>query len=545
MQDSSGDDGLTECVEKTSRRRAPAVALLAVLLVGAAAAQPAPTPTPGSSVAPGPVAQQPPLLDQAKVDHAVGQLDGLVQTAMKQTGVPGVAVAVVYRDKVVFAKGYGVRRVGEPGTVAADTVFQLASLSKPVASTVVAAVVGGGKVGWDSPVVGLDPSFALKDPWVTRNATVADLFAHRSGLPDHAGDLLEDLGFDRAYILSRLRLEPLAPFRASYFYTNFGLTAAALAVARAAGRSWEDLSAQLLYQPLGMGDTSSRFTDYERDPDRAVGHVKVGDAWQARYVRDPQAQSPAGGVSSTVRDMAKWMRLQLAGGTFDGRQLVDAAALQETHLPHAIASPPRAPAGEPGFYGLGWNVGYDEFGRLRLGHSGAFDLGAATNVAMLPGEQLGIVVLTNAQPIGVAESVAYNFLDIASYGRQKTDWLAFMLGFLQQMESPETSRTDYAKPPPAPTPAKPASAYTGTYANEYYGLLTVTAQGDRLTMTLGPKRMAFPLTPYDGNIFSYRTTGENAVGLDGVTFTVEGAGPASRVRVAHLDATGQGTFTRR
>ncbi|MEU8081300.1 serine hydrolase [Catellatospora citrea] len=538
------------------RRRTSAVAVLAVLLALAAssarpdarsaAAQPtpAPTPAPRPSLAAAPVPQQPPLLDQAKVDHAVGRLDGLVQAAMTQTGVPGVAVGVVYRDRVVFAKGYGVRKVGEPGAVGPDTVFQLASLSKPLASTVVAGVVGGGKVAWDDPVIKHDPGFALKDPWVTRNATVADLFAHRSGLPDHAGDLLEDLGFDRAHILSRLRLEPLAPFRAGYFYTNFGLTAAALAVAKAAGRSWEDLSAQTLYQPLGMTDTSSEFADFEKNPDRAVGHVKVGDAWQAKYVRDAQAQSPAGGVSSTVDDLAKWMRLQLGGGKVDGRQVVDATALQETHLPHSVAAPPRAPDGPVGFYGLGFNVGYDEFGRLRLGHSGAFDLGAATNVTMLPGEGLGIVVLTNAQPIGVAEAVAYNFMDIASYGRQRTDWLPFMLGVLQKMESADTSRTDYAKPPANPAAAKPVSAYTGSYANEYYGPLTVTAQGDRLTMTLGPKRQAFPLTHYDADTFSYQTTGENAVGLDGVTFTVDGSGPAKQLRVAHLDADGWGTFTR-
>ncbi|WP_203831593.1 serine hydrolase [Catellatospora citrea] len=539
------------------RRRTSAVAVLAVLLALAAssarpdaarsaAAQPTPAPTPAPSPSPaaGPVPQQPPLLDQAKVDHAVAQLDGLVQAAMKQTGVPGVAVGVVYRDKVVFAKGYGVRKAGEPGAVGPDTVFQLASLSKPLASTVVAGVVGGGKVAWDDPVIKHDPGFALKDPWVTRHATVADLFAHRSGLPDHAGDLLEDLGFDRAYILSRLRLEPLAPFRAGYFYTNFGLTAAALAVAKAAGRSWEDLSAQTLYQPLGMTDTSSEFADFEKNPDRAVGHVKVGDAWQAKYVRDPQAQSPAGGVSSTVDDLAKWMRLQLGGGKVDGRQVIDATALQETHLPHNVAAPPRAPDGPVGFYGLGFNVGYDEFGRLRLGHSGAFELGAATNVTMLPGEGLGIVVLTNAQPIGVAEAVAYNFMDIASYGRQKTDWLPFMLGVLQKMENADTSRTDYAKPPANPAAAKPTAAYTGSYANEYYGPLTVTAQGDRLTMALGPRRQAFPLTHYDADTFSYQTTGENAVGLDGVTFTVDGSGPAKQLRVAHLDADGWGTFTR-
>lgn len=159
------------------------MAVLAVLLALAAssarpesarsAVQPTPTPAPSPSLAAGPLPQQPPMLDQAKVDHAVGRLEGLVQAAMKQTGVPGVAVGVVYRDRVVFAKGYGVRKVGEPGAVAPDTVFQLASLSKPLASTVVAGVVGGGKVAWNDPVIKHDPGFALEDPWVTRTSTTA------------------------------------------------------------------------------------------------------------------------------------------------------------------------------------------------------------------------------------------------------------------------------------------------------------------------------------------------------------------------------------
>lgn len=95
-------------------------------------------------------------------------------------------------------------------------------MSKPLASTVVAGVVDGGTLAWDDPVAAQLPGFALKDPWVTAHVTYADLFSHRSGLPDHSGDLLEDLGYDRTYILDHLKYEPLGPFRASYAYTNYG-----------------------------------------------------------------------------------------------------------------------------------------------------------------------------------------------------------------------------------------------------------------------------------------------------------------------------------
>ncbi|MCP3819830.1 serine hydrolase [Streptomyces sp. A3M-1-3] len=534
---------------RTSRTLAGSglVVLLAgttALTSGAAAPGPSPSPSPSAPQAPPP--QPPPQLTRAEVDAALGKLDGVVESAMRRTGVPGTAVGVVYQDRVVYLKGFGERRVGQSAEVGPDTVFQLASLSKPLASTVVAGAVGDKVVSWDEPVAGHLPGFALKDPWVTRHVTVADLFSHRSGLPNHAGDLLEDLGYDRPYILSHLRYEPPAPFRASYAYTNFGLTAAAEAVARAKGVGWEKLSEDTLYKPAGMDSTSSRFADYEQAPDKAVTHVKSDDGnWRAAFVRDADAQAPAGGVSSTARDMTRWLRLQLANGKIDSRQIIDAESLERTHLPEIVSQPPAAPAGRAGFYGLGWNVSYDDHGRLRLSHSGAFALGANTNVTLLPGEQLGIVILTNGEPVGMADAVALDFFDTAQNGRPSADWLPLVGGIYAKEEEEAKSPTDYAHPPADAEPARAGSAYTGTYDNAYYGKAVVTAgENGRLTLQLGPKGMRFPLTHYDGDTFSFATKGENAVGLTGVTFTVGGRDTADKVRVEYLDKNGLGTFTR-
>ncbi|WP_250403308.1 serine hydrolase [Streptomyces cellostaticus] len=497
-----------------------------------------------TSLAPTPPKQPPPQLTRAQVDTAVGRLDGLVRDEMRRTGVPGVAVGVVHRGRVVYAKGFGVREVGKSGRIDTGTVFQLASLSKPLASTVVSAAVGRGVVGWDDRMAVRDPGFALKNPYVTANVTIADLFSHRSGLPDHAGDLLEDLGYPRDYILRHLRLEPLAPFRASYAYTNYGLTAAGVAVADAAKTSWPRLAADTLFKPLGMDRSSYERADYDRAADKASAHVEVDGRWKPSTTENADGQAPAGGASSTVDDLTRWMRLQLDNGTFDGRRQVDPKALDQTRIPHSVAMDPLAPAGEPGFYGLGWNVGYDERGRLRLNHSGAFDLGAATAVTLLPGERLGIVVLTNGQPIGVPEAVAAAFLDIAQHGRQTVDWPAFYEKVVRAAAYTGASSTDYARPPAHPEPAGAAAVYTGTYANEYYGPVTVTGdRGGGLSMTLGPRRMSFPLSHYTGDTFSYRTRGENAAGLSGVAFHTR-SGRATGVTIEHLDANGLGTFSR-
>ncbi|WP_251022188.1 serine hydrolase [Streptomyces sp. ISL-10] len=534
---------------RRGRARAYAAAGLASVLVvtyaATAAAEPRPRSTASTGLTSYPASRTAPLLTDQQVADAVAKLDGQIRAGMERTGVPGVAVAVVHEDRVVYMKGFGDREVGKPGAVSPDTVFQIASLSKPLASTVVADAVGDKAIAWDTPVTRHLPDFALEDPWVTDHVTVADLLSHRSGLPDHAGDLLEDLGYDRQYILGHLRFEPLSPFRASYAYTNFGVTAAAEAVADAKGTTWEKLAEESLYGPAGMNSTSSSFADYEKAANRAATHVENADGtWEAKFVRDADAQSPAGGVSSTARDMATWLRLQLADGKLGDQQIVPAEQLQRTHVPEIVSQPPDGPAARTGFYGLGWNVGYDNQGRLRLSHSGAFGLGANTNVTMLPAEELGIVVLTNGKPVGLADSVALNFFDTAQHGRPTQDWLPLIGGVYEKEEAEGRSPTDYTKPPGDASAAKADDAYTGTYRNDYYGPLTVTADNGELSLNLGPKPMRFVLTHYDGDTFSFETVGENAVGRTGVTFTVGDGDKASEVRVERLDENGLGTFTR-
>src|SRR5207253_11409284 len=170
-------------------------------------------------------AQEKSHVTAAQVENAIREVEKLAQKQIQENALPGLAIAVVFQDKVVYAKGFGVRDTSARAPIDADTVFQLASLSKPIGSTVVAELVGEGKITWDSKLSMLDPTFEMFDPWVTREITIRDMYAHRSGLPAHAGDLLEDLGFTRAEILYRLRYQrPDSSFRSHYAYTNFGIT---------------------------------------------------------------------------------------------------------------------------------------------------------------------------------------------------------------------------------------------------------------------------------------------------------------------------------
>ncbi|MDG2989722.1 serine hydrolase [Candidatus Synechococcus calcipolaris G9] len=484
----------------------------------------------------------------ARVKNALPQFETLVNDTLLRTQVPGLAIAIVYEDEVIYLQGFGVREVNQPEAVDIDTLFQLASVSKPIASTVMAALVSDGTIQWDDPIQRHDPNFAMNESFVSQSVTLRDMFSHRSGLPVYGGDRLEDIGFSQAEVIRRLRFLPLDNrFRATYAYTNFGLTAAAVAAAKSRGQSWEDLSRTRLYQPLGMTRTSSRHADFLADPNRVKNHRQRGDRWVVSpEQRNPDAQTPAGGVSSSIRDLAQWMRLQLNQGQFQGRQIMTADALAETHRPQMISQAPANPSQDrAGFYGLGWNVSYPTSDAVRLSHSGGFLLGAATVVVLVPQEKLGIAVLSNAAPIGVPEALAASFLDIVNEGQPQQDYVALFADLFKILFAPPYGEGRTYTPPDNALPAKPGDRYVGIYKNDYVGPIAVEKMNGDLTLYLGPNRMAFPLRHYSGNTFSYQPTGENAYGPSAVTFRFAlESQPASHVTIENLDVYGQGTFAR-
>lgn len=477
-----------------------------------------------------------------QIDAAVNKLDELAAAIMKKSGMPGLSVAVVRGGKAVYAKGFGVRKRGEDEKVDADTVFQLASLSKPVGASVVAAQVGKGVVKWDDPVVKYLPWFALSDKAVSRVVTIGDLYAHRSGLPDHAGDDLEFLDYPREEVLKRLRYLPLAPFRASYAYTNFGLTAAAEAVAVASQLDWATLSDRTLYLPLGMNRTSSRFEDFISRDNHAVGEGK----YQPHDQRQPDEQSPAGGVSSSANDMAKWMTMVLANGMHEGKPLIDKAALLEALRPQVISTPPSTPAERTGFYGYGMNVGTSPSGRVVLSHSGAFLLGAATCLTMIPSLDVGIVVLSNAAPTGAVETLCSEFSDLAQFGTITRDWYAGYGPRFAEMMKPVGALL--GKTPPAKPKAQAAAElYKGTYVNKYFGDAVVVRKDGKLLLLLGNEAgKVFPLRHWDGDTFVIDLHGEVAAqgSVSTVTFNRQ-RGKAKSLQIEFFaDDLAKGVFKR-
>lgn len=518
--------------------RVPSALLISFALAQATQAQPIPLnlgAIPPEDVIP---------LAQGGLEKALAELPAAVEATLKRSGVPGAAVAVVHGGKTVFAQGFGVRQIGKSATVEPQTVFQIASLSKPVAATIAAIQVTKGVVKWDDKVVRHLPDFMLKDTYVTANVTVGDFYSHRSGLPQAAGDDLEDMGFNRKVIIDRLHLLPLHPFRTTYKYSNFGFTIGAEVVAAAAGKPWEDLAQQELYGPLGMTSTSSRYADFLARENRAALHTLQAGRFEPLYQRDADQQSPAGGVSSNVIDLAEWLKLLLANGLYRGREMISPAALLAAMRPESFSAPASAIDARSGFYGYGFNVAVNANGRPAMGHSGAFVLGAGTNLQILPSADIAIVVLTNGGPVGAAETISSQFMDIVQYGMTTRDWYALLSPLLMQNYHPVGDLVRKAAPV-APAASRPLADYVGSYENSYFGPARVSTSENGLTLALGPDAIAMPLSHWDGDTFSVAPRSENAPygSLSSVRFTVRD-NKVVLVRIDYLDAENLATWTR-
>lgn len=473
------------------------------------------------------------------IEEIIPKLNRFIDEGMKESHVPGIAVAIVFGDEVIHLKGFGYRNVNDKQEVTPDTIFQIASVSKPITSTVLAAIVGEGKIDWKSKIENLNPSFRLSDPWVTSQITIRDLLSHRSGLPDHAGDILEDLGFDQETIFYRLRyIRHLNAFREDYAYTNFGFSEAGYAVSKHLGVPWNELAKEKLFSPLGMSETSYSFDDYVNSPRKATTYfIDKGTAQPLKIPRRPDAQGPAGGVSSSANDIAKWMILQMGG--FQQKNIVNETALKDTQSP-VIVTGRNEKTGLPTFYGMGWDVSLDTEGRYFLKHSGSFYLGVRSQVVLLPKEKIGITILANANPTGLPEAISQTFFDLLFKG-EITEGIVTKYNELW-MNHQVDPQVIYQKSKDSNTPPLTLESYTGKYKNDYYGTIEIRKQSQGLELLIGPQPKIFSLKHLNRDVFTFKTEGENRVGETQVIFSMDEQNNVRQITIDYLNKFGMGIF---
>ncbi len=281
----------------------------------------------------------------AQLQKILSDFDRYAEAARQAWQVPGMAIAVVVDDKVVFAKGYGVKKVGAADKVGEHTIFQIGSTTKAFTAALMAMLVDDKKLDWPDRVVEHLPQFQMFDPWVTRQFEVADLMAQHTGLPPYAGDSEAIMGFDRAHLIHSLYyLKPATSFRSRYAYQNIPFLVAAALVEKYTHQSWEDNISTRLFEPLEMTASSTGLEAFNTAQNRTFLHILQGGKvvalprdWAYNYW--VYTYGPAGGINSNVLDMAKWLRLQLGEGKFQGKELVSAKNMAFLHSPQTMMGP--------------------------------------------------------------------------------------------------------------------------------------------------------------------------------------------------------------
>jgi len=431
------------------------------------------------------------LVAQGKPAAPPPGFDAYVAAVMKQFEVPGMGIAIVKDGQVVLARGYGVKRLGSPDPVDANTRFGIASNTKAFTALAIGMLVEEGKLEWDAPVVNYLPQFMMWDPWVTRQITVRDLLVHRSGLGLGAGDLLwwPPSTYTPPEIMRRLRfIEPATSFRSAYAYDNVLYLVAGQLIQAVSGQTWSDFVTTRIVRPVGMLEaTTTHAAAADSQGNVAATHARVnGKVQVVKPFSDPNTD-PAGGINAGAVDMARWMIAQMDSGRVGDKRLWQQRTTRQqwsvvTPLPAGPAPKELAPytANFQG-YGLGFFL-RDYRGLKMVTHTGGLP-GYVSLLMMLPDRKLGVVVLTNQESGAAFQAIGLHVLDYY-LGAPPFDWLAGYvrrMAYADSVDAAENAATTAARDSTS-KPSLPLERYATTYEDPWYGTITVAMEDGSLVL---------------------------------------------------------------
>jgi CubicO group peptidase (beta-lactamase class C family) len=421
-------------------------------------------------------------------------MDDYAARVLKTFAVPGLSVGIVKDGKLVFAKGYGVRKLGESAPVDENTLFPIGSNTKAFTSALLASLVDAGKLSWDDPVYQRLPGFQMYDPYVSHEMSIRDLLTHRSGMGLGEGDLLfwPTTTYSRDEIIYKLRfMKPASSFRSRFAYDNLMYIAAGQIIPAVTGATWESYLRTKVLDPLGMKTTTLSAAEFKASANHAYPHQRLDGVLRAIDFISLDNAAPAGAINSSVFEMANWLQLQLNRGAFPGgtTRLFSEAQSKEMWTPQTILPNREFPGSlahlNSSFaaYGLGWGL-REYHGRQLVEHTGGV-AGFVSRVMLVPEQNLGVVILTNAESGGAFDAILYHVLD-HYLGAPKTDWVA---AFKSAEDQRSGQNASFMKEQDAhrESGAKPALAlekYAGVYQDAWYGSATVHQENGGLVFTL-------------------------------------------------------------
>jgi CubicO group peptidase (beta-lactamase class C family) len=455
-------------------------------------------------------------------------VDAILADTLRFWKVPGMAVAIVRDDKVIYLNGVGVRQKGKPEPVTPDTVFPIGSVTKAFTATAIGLLIDDGKASWDDPVRKHVPFFRLADPLADRDVTLRDLLSHRTGIARH-----DNLWYRAPWSIEETvrrmgQLQPSAPFRSTYLYNNIAYIASGLAVSSASGSPWQEFVRRRLCEPLNMRQVVFTRSEILQTPDHAMPHHAEGSdvVSPIDFYDDDKQIRASGSIKTCARDLANWARLQLSDGVFEGKRVISARVLAETHTPQIVAPLDPELARLAGTtqvsYGLGWRI-YDYRGQPVLDHGGAVD-GFRARVLLLPRKRIGVVLLANLDVLemlwATGNRLADHLLELPP-----VSWNTHYREQLDRQE--EAARKEQERRlrsrRPNTRPSRELDAYAGSYHEPAYGTVQVTVdEKDKNRLKLSWSSWIIGLEHFHYDTFLYHGLGKP--GQDLVTFALRSDG---------------------
>ncbi len=487
------------------------------------------------------IAQEKKIVDRLKgFDQYMGKI-------LSDWNAPGIGVGIVYKDKLIFSKGYGYRDYDKKLPVTANTLFQIASNTKLFTATAIGFLVDGGLIEWDKPVRNFVPSIKFYNDELNNTVTIRDMLSHRTGISRH--DLIwYKSDFTRKDLFERLKyLEPSQPLRQGFIYNNLMYIASGYIVELLTKKTWEDFVKEKIFQPLGMNSTVFSIKDMLKQNDYFVPYNEKRDTtilYQIPYYEDVAAVGPAGAIISNINDLSKWLIAQMNDGKYNGKQIIPEDIIKATLTPATpidnstnlekdyleLLSPVYGMARETASYR----------GHLITFHGGDLN-GIHSQISFMPADSIGVIVFT----IGDHTAPLYNTVTFNIYerllGMDETPWSQRRLA--DRIKGKEAGKEGRSKAGmdrvPDTKPSHPQEDYTGQFENAAYGVINISMKDEQLQFDF--HHIVLPLSHYHYDRFD--TPNDEIEGKWSVNYLTNPQGDIDKI-VMSVDE-GEVTFTRK